>query len=110
MLPIVVAMLRLQQDFEREQGCSGYYLSEPICLTLPGDVPGGYAYTYDERDFSSGYSFYEEGECLLSFSWEEGKLITTWYAVKVENPLFSDDCRGKLILYWNSREVPHEKI
>lgn len=71
-----------------------------LCLTLPGDVPGGYAYTYDERGFiigetaaeslgdihyDSGYSFYEEG-----------KLITTRYAMKVENPLFSDDVEGSL--------------
>lgn len=30
----VVAMLRLQQDFEREQECSGYYLSEPNTILV----------------------------------------------------------------------------
>lgn len=60
---------------------------------LPGDI-----------HYESGYSLYDEGECLLSFSWEEGKLITTWYAMKVENPLLSDNVEG------NVRGEYYEKV
>lgn len=52
---------------------------------LPGDI-----------FYESGHSFYDEGECLLSFSWEEGKLITTWYAMQIENPLLSDYAEGSV--------------
>lgn len=50
----------------------------------------------EDIHYERGYSLYDAEECLLSFSWEEGKLITTWYAMKVEYPLLSDDIEGSI--------------